>query len=156
MTWGCGRLSPGTTDRGAPTETEGVSSRHLSGSRRNDAGRQKDVVYLTARAAEAFDAGWRPRRSPSPCISGDQKMWNGIAAALDPQLVYAILGNQAEMARPNAEKPSAHGPEVRLPDRRATASIPLPEAIEQSLQRSLHLMRRCVASRWSYGCQYNC
>lgn len=64
-------------------------------------------------------------------------MWNGIAAALDPQLVYAILGNQA---RPNAEKPSAHGREVRLPDRRATTSIPLPEAIEQSLQRSLHLM----------------
>ncbi|MGO4138525.1 site-specific integrase [Rhizobium brockwellii] len=110
---------------------------HL-GRTKTTTGEQDDIVYLTGRPVEALNAWMAAAKIDSGSVFRAIGRWGTVSRrAIDPQSVNAILKQRAEMAGLDSGEFSAHGLRSGYLTEAANRGIPLPEAMEQSLHRSV-------------------
>ncbi|RWX28834.1 site-specific integrase [Rhizobium leguminosarum] len=101
-------------------------------------GEQDDVVYLTGRPVEALNAWMVAAKIESGSVFRGIGRWGTVSRrAIDPQSINAILKQRAMMAGLDSGEFSAHGLRSGYLTEAANRGIPLPEAMEQSLHRSV-------------------
>ncbi|URK89514.1 site-specific integrase (plasmid) [Rhizobium sp. RCAM05350] len=111
---------------------------HL-GRTKTSSGEQDDMVYLTGRPVEALNAWIAAAKIESGSVFRAIGRWGTVSKrAIDPQSVNAILKQRAAMAGLEPGEFSAHGLRSGYLTEAANRGIPLPEAMEQSLHRSVH------------------
>ncbi|MGO8104751.1 site-specific integrase [Rhizobium leguminosarum] len=110
---------------------------HL-GRTKTTTGEQDDIVYLTGRPVEALNAWMAAAKIDSGSVFRAIGRWGTVSRrAIDPQSINAILKQRAEMAGLDSGEFSAHGLRSGYLTEAANRGIPLPEAMEQSLHRSV-------------------
>ena len=110
---------------------------HL-GRTKTTTGEQDDTVYLTGRPVEALNAWMTASKIDKGSVFRGIGRWGTVSRrALDPQSVNAILKQRAEMAGLESGEFSAHGLRSGYLTEAANRGVSLPEAMEQSLHRSV-------------------
>ncbi|MGR9237108.1 site-specific integrase (plasmid) [Rhizobium leguminosarum] len=110
---------------------------HL-GRTKTTSGEQDDVVYLTGRPVEALNAWMMAAKIDSGSVFRGIGRWGTVSRrAIDPQSINAILKQRVELAGLERGEFSAHGLRSGYLTEAANRGIPLPEAMEQSLHRSV-------------------
>lgn len=110
---------------------------HL-GRTKTTSGEEDDVVYLNGRPVEALNAWLAAAKIDKGSVFRGIGRWGTVSRrALDPQSVNAILKQRAEMAGLEPGEFSAHGLRSGYLTEAANRGIPLSEAMEQSMHRSI-------------------
>lgn len=101
-------------------------------------GEENEVVYLTGRPVDALEAWMSAAKIGSGSVFRGIGRWGTVSKrALDPQSINAILKQRAEMAGLESGEFSAHGLRSGYLTEAANRGIPIQEAMEQSLHRSV-------------------
>ncbi|TBG76889.1 site-specific integrase (plasmid) [Rhizobium leguminosarum] len=110
---------------------------HL-GRTKTTTGEQDDIVYLTGRPVEALIAWLQAAKIDNGSVFRAIGRWGTVSKrAIDPQSVNAIIKQRVELAGLDRGEFSAHGLRSGYLTEAANRGIPLPEAMEQSLHRSV-------------------
>lgn len=119
---------------GAPLPSLAI---HL-GRTKTTSGEEDNVVYLTGRPVEALNAWLAAAKIGRGSVFRGIGRWGTVSKrGLDPQSVNEILKQRAEMAGLEAGEFSAHGLRSGYLTEAAHRGIPIQEAMEQSLHRSV-------------------
>lgn len=125
---------PIETESGPPLPSRAI---HLGRTKTSSAGHD-EVVYLTGRPVEAFDAWIAAAKISSGSVFRKIDRWGNVSGrALEAGAINAIVKQRVEMAGLEPGEFSAHGLRSGYLTEAANRGIPLLEAMEQSRHRSV-------------------